>query len=212
MSRTADIITDFERQVSDVTELSSAEELSLLNRVYNKVCTSRPWEILKTSVDGALSGSGVDGMYITLPSDFAFFYENAQYTDNSEYSYATADRKVIYIGGNPYKIVNYGDRRKYLGSTGYCYLDLGANKVYFTGTPESSSYSMDYIKFPPAITASVAPIFPASYDDLFTYAMAFENEILELSPKATSYAQENRGLYNERLADLQYWNSNLISL
>ncbi len=42
-----EIITNFETQVDDMTELSSVEELTLLNKIYKKICVDRPWEFLK---------------------------------------------------------------------------------------------------------------------------------------------------------------------
>ena len=42
-----EIIAAFELKVDDSTELSTSEELALLNRVYQLVCDERPWEILK---------------------------------------------------------------------------------------------------------------------------------------------------------------------
>lgn len=200
------IITDFELQVSDVTELSSTEELALLNRIYQKICSDRPWEFLKTAASGTMSGSGVDGYYITIPSDFGFFYENNLMTDNSSRVGNNAAPKVIFVGPtlDPYQIINYGDRRQYLGKTGYCYVDLANSKIYFTGTPTSTTYAMDYIKIPPLLATSDYPIFNGKFHDIITFAMATDNEILQLSPKATSYAPENQAKYQSYLLDMQY--------
>lgn len=207
-----EIITTFELIVNDVTELSTSEELALLNRIYSKICTERPWEFLKTSATGTMSGSGVDGMYITLPSDFSFFSENYQYTDNTISPQNNASPRVIFVGTaySPYFLVNYSDRRQYLGSTGYAYLDLANSKIVFTGTPVSSTYSYDYIKVPTALVGATSPVFPSRFHDMIAFGMASENDILQLSPKATSYAQENQSKYNSYLVDMAYWNSNLI--
>lgn len=43
----SEIIAKFELYVDDSTELSTQEELDLLNKVYQKVADDRPWEILK---------------------------------------------------------------------------------------------------------------------------------------------------------------------
>lgn len=207
-----EIITNFELQVSDMTELSSAEELYILNRVYNKVMTARPWEISKTSSSGTISGSGVDSMYITLPSDFAYFSPNANYTDNT-YEYQGNNAPiVIFIGSNrtQYKVVNYSDRVQYLGKTGYAYLDLANSKIMFTGTPVSDTYLFDYIKYPTALTLGTSPVIPSIYHDIFVYGMAIEDSILQLSPKATSYAPENQAKYDSMMADLAFWNSQFL--
>lgn len=206
-----EIITKFELQVSDVTELSASEELYILNRVYNKVMSSRPWEVLKTSATGTMSGSGVDGYYITLPSDFSFFSINYQYTENTLSPQSNTVPAVIFIGTNytPYIIVNFSDRRQYLGKTGYAYLDLANSKIVMTGTPVSTTYSFDYIKVPAVLTAGDTPVIPTRFQDVLVFGMAVDNEILQLSPKAKSYAPENQAKYDSMLLDLAYWNSQL---
>lgn len=213
MATATEIITTFELQVNDITELSTSEELTLLNRIYQRVCNDRPWEFLKTSATGTMSGSGVDGFYITLPSDFGYFSENDQWTDNAISTQINSNSKVIYIGPAKavYQIVNYSDRYKYLGSTGYCYLDLANSKIVFTGTPVSTTYYMDYIKIPATLTGSSTPVIPTRFQDVLVYGMAAENEIIQLSPKAKSYAPEHLTLYNQYLADMALWNSRLIN-
>lgn len=209
-----EIITNFELQVSDMTELSSAEELYILNRVYNKVMTSRPWEISKTSSSGTMSGSGVDSMYITLPSDFAYFSPNANVTNNTYEYQGNAAPVVIFIGSGSsrtaYQVVNYSDRVQYLGKTGYAYLDLANSKIMFTGTPISSTYLFDYIKYPVALTLGTSPVIPSAYHDIFVYGMACEDSVLQLSPKATSYLPENTVKYESMMLDVAYWNSQLL--
>lgn len=205
----SEIITNFKLQVSDVTELSSAEGLYILNRVYNKVMSSRPWEILKTSVSGTMLGSGTDGMYITLPTDFSFFSINANYTQNTYEYQGNTSPAVIFVGTNrtAYQVVNYSDRVQYLGKTGFAYLDYANSKIYFTGTPVESTYLFDYIKVPAALTAGTSPIIPERFQDILVFGMATEDSILQLSPKATSYAPENQAKYESMLLDMAYWNS-----
>lgn len=200
------LITDFELQVNDITELSSTEELNILNRVNQKICSDRPWEFLKTSATGTMSGSGIDGYYITIPSDFGYFYENNLATNNTQTVNNNASPKVIYIGSNrtPYQIVNYSDRYQYLGKTGYAYVDLANSKIYFTGTPISTTYIMDYIKIPALLTTSDYPPFNGKFHDIIIFGMAVENDILQLSPKASSYKEENQRKYDEYLRDMQY--------
>jgi hypothetical protein len=209
-----EIIISFELQVSDVTELSSSEELSLLNRVYQKICADRPWEFLKKNETGNLSGSGSGGFYITIPDDFSFFYENNTYTENNASINNNTSPKVIFIGANftPYQIVNYGDRNKYIGQNGFCYLDISAGKIYFTGIPQETSYSMDYIKTPALLTLTDYPIFNGKFHDLIVFGMATASDVINLSPKATSYQKENETLYNQYLLDMQWHYSQMIQL
>jgi hypothetical protein len=211
MAIASQIITNFELQVSDITELSGAEELLILNRIYQRVCSERPWEFLKTSATGTMAGSGMDGSYISIPSDFAFFSSNFQYTDNTISPQNNAAPKVIFVGANysPTYLVNYSDRRQYRGSIGYAYLDLANDKIVFTGTPIQRTYDFDYLKVPPTLTASDTPLIPERFQDVLVYGMAAEDAVLQLSPKATSYAQENRALYAQYIIDMAYWNAQL---
>jgi len=209
----SEIITNFELQISDITELSTSEEYIVMNRVYQRVCSDRAWEFLKTALTGTLLGSGIDGFYITVPTDFSFFYDNYNWTDNSIAVQLNANPRVIYIGTNkaPYQVVNYSDRYKYLGNGGYCYLDLANNRIVFTGIPIATTYFMDYIKFPATLTASDTPVIPNRFQDILVYGMAVENDIVQLSPKAKSYAPENQALYENYLADLALWNAQLTN-
>lgn len=206
------LIPTFELQVSDMTELSTAEELSLFNRVYKRVCADRAWEFLKTTATGSVS-TDATGSYITIPSDFTYFAENKLYTDNTISYQGNATPKVIFIveGGTyaPYQVVNFSDRRQYINKSGYAYLDLADNKIRFTYPPVSGTYEFDYIKEPATVTLTDTIVIPSRFADIIPFGMALENDILQLSPKATSYAPENRAMYDKYLLDMQYWNAQL---
>lgn len=212
MSLASEIITTFEVIVDDVTELSTTEELALLNRVYFRACTERPWEFLKTENSGTLSGSGSDGFFITIPTDFSNFIEDDEWTDNTISTQLNSSPKVIFMGTDlaPYKIVNFSDRRKYLGDAGYAYLDLANDKIVFTGIPVSTTYTFDYIKVPAILTASDTPVIPTRFQDLLAYGMAAENDVIQISPKAKSYKDDNMAMYNAYIIDMAFWNANLI--
>jgi len=206
-----EIISMFELQVDDVTELSSVAELAVLNRVYFRICGNRPWEFLKTNATGNITVNGVTAE-ITLPSDFSHFYENYQYTDNAISTQINQAPKVVYVGTEmaPYYIVNYSDRNQYKNQGGVCYLDLANNKLVFPRVPTTSlTYSMDYIKVPAKITAATSPVFPERFQDILAFGMAVQNDIMQLSPKAKSYAGENKILHDEILAEMALWNANL---
>lgn len=208
-----EIIKSFELQVGDITELSDFEELSILNRVYQKVCSDRPWIFLRTPATGAVL-SDATGSYITMPSDFAFFAENTQYTNNAISSGNNADAKAIFIVANnsynPYQIVNYADRRQYFNKGGYAYLDYVNSIIRFTKPPINGTYEFDYIKVPANLTAASIPVIPNRFQDVLVYGMATQNDILQLSPKATSYFAENQSLYNQYITDIAYWNANML--
>jgi hypothetical protein len=208
------IITDFELQVADLTELSAAEELALLNRLYVRICALLPWEFLKTPATGTCS-TDATGAYITMPSDFAFFVENNQYTDNTQSYQNNAAAKVIFIGTSytPYQIINFSDRRQYRNMTGYAYLDLVNSVIRLTdpvtALPTSLVYEFDYIKVPAKLATSDYPAFPGRFHDMLTFAMAVDNEILQLSDKAKSYLAQNQTKYQEYLNDMKWWNNQL---
>lgn len=202
------IITGFELQVNDVTELSSTEELSILNRVYIKICVSRPWLFSIKASAGSISQDAT-GYYITKPDGFYSFIEDANFTQNNTSYQGNTNPKVIFVGTDltPYTIVNYMDRRQYRDKAGYAYLDLTADKIYFTGTPAQMTYEFDYVSVPELLTLTDYPIFPGQFHDMLEYAMAVENDILQLSEKARSYQKENQEKLDENYTNMAYWNA-----
>lgn len=206
-----EIIETFELQVNDVTELSTSEELGILNRVYQRISGSRPWEFLKTSVTGTIL-SDATSYYITLPDDFRFLCEDAAFTDNTLAYQGNSNPKVIFVTSpdgtlNPYRVVNYSDRRQYRNNSGIAYLDLAGNKIRFSYTPVYLTYDFDYVKKPAQLTANDYPVFPGEYHDMLAYYMAVENDILQLSEKARSYSTENADKANTDFKSMCYWNS-----
>ena len=201
-----EIISKFNLYVDNSTELSVAEESDLFEKIVKKIAMDRPWEALKTQASGSILFDGTN-YYITLPTDFAFFTENNQSTDN-------ASPKVIFVGSNysPYQIINFSDRRQYRNSDGYAYLDLANSKIVFTGNPSGngSTYEFDYCKVPADSGLTDTPSFPpARFHDLIAHLMAVEENIIEQFPKAQSYAPENQTQADKIFKDLCYWNSQL---
>jgi hypothetical protein len=200
---TAEIISKFELYVDDATELSSTEELDLANKIYQKVCSYRPWEFLKKTATGTI----VSGE-ITLPTDFAYVATNSQSTDpNVEQDTVTAP-KVVFVGTDlaPYRIVNFSDRRQYKEQN-VCYIDPSDSKIKFIVTPTQTSYEFDYIKVPSDLIVGTSPIFPARFHDIIVHGMASEDYIIQQFDKAKAYIQENAVKYSSILADMSYWNA-----
>lgn len=204
----AQIITAFELQVDDLTELSSAEELQILNRIYQRICAMMPWEFLKDFDSGSTS-SDATSTYIDIPNDFAYFVENYQPTQTFEQVYSNASPKVVYVGTDyePWQIVNWSDRRRYRNQSGICYYDRPNSKIRFTATPNSSTYEFDYVKTPDDLTTSDTPLLPGQFHDMLSYAMAVEQDIVDKSEKARSYAAENNAKFQEDLRQMRYWNA-----
>ena len=87
------IITRFQLYVDDGTELSTSEELDLLNKIYREVWTDRPWEFSKKSFSGVINGTT-----ISLPTDFAYACENARYTDIDQNNYVrNSVPKIVWV-------------------------------------------------------------------------------------------------------------------
>lgn len=203
----SELITRFELQVDDSTELSSSESLSILNRVYHKVLTDRPWEFLKKAHTGT-TVSGQD--YIALPSDFQYLSVNSNYTNTSGNE---ARLPVVFVGPNydEYKVVSWSDRRQYRDEDNVCYIDIVNSRLYFAKTPTSAkSVEFDYIYMPDDLTTATSPVFPARFHEILVYGMAVDDSVIQQSDKAKSYAGENNQKFMGIMDDMAYWNANLI--
>lgn len=208
MATTQNIIDTFELLVGDTTELSSAEELSLAEKIYRKVLSNRPWEFLKKEFSGTTTGATT----VTLPTDFAYLADNYNYTDNTIETVQRSRPCVVFVGTNyqPYRVVNWSDRRQYRNNSNVCWIDIVNGNLEFSVAPASGqTVSFDYIYNPAALTTSSAPVFPSTYYDIIAYGMAVDDMAMQLFDKARSYAKENELKYQSYLADMAYYNSQL---
>lgn len=204
----AQIIAKFELYYDDGTALSSQEELDLLNKIYQKVCANRPWEFLRNPFTGTQATSVP---YIALPTNFGFLFQNHNYTDQSY----TSDRPVIFVGTSftPYEVVSYADRRQYRNQDGYAYIDIVNSRLYFTLQPTSAqSVEFDYANVPATLSTDDTPVFPSRFHDIIYHGMIVDQNMIEMTDKGKSYAQENQVQYTQYLHDLAYWNSQLIQM
>lgn len=205
-----DIITAFELQVGDTTDLSSVEELALLNKKYKAWARAKPWEITKKAASGTTS-TDPNVAYISIPADFAFFVANRNHTDESWY----ANRPVVFIGANydPYYVVSWSDRRQYRGRSNVCYLDLANSRLVFETAPAAgSAYEFDYHSVPADLTLSTSPVFPSDFAWYLVHAMAADDFVVQLFDKNKSYADENTAKANAYMGDMNYWNANLVQM
>lgn len=200
---TSDIIQKFELQLDDSTELSSSEELDLANKIYQKVCSYRPWEFLKKTATGTIASG-----QISLPTDFAYVSTNAQSTEPSVADSTDTAPKVVYVGSNltPYPIINFSDRRQYANKN-VCYIDPSDSKIKFIVDPGSTSYEFDYIKVPADLTLSTSPIFPARFHDIIVYGMAADDYVIQQSDLTKGLLQANQRQYDEVLRNMSYANA-----
>lgn len=201
----SEIITQFEMQTDDTTELSSTEELTVLNRVYRKILNDRPWEFLKKAFTGTIGSDGT----VALPDDFKYVIQNGNYTDASY----IAVRPVVFVGSNyaAYQVVSWSDRRQYRDQDGYCYVDIvNSNLVFTTTTQAGAAIEYDYIYNPDDVAIDTSPVFPSRFHDILVYGMQVDDNIIQQSDKAKSYAGENQNKYKSVFDDLTYWNAQLI--
>lgn len=195
--------------MDDTSDLSSAEEEALFDKIYLKVMSQRPWQICRVPFNGTMSTSVP---YIALPSDFAFLTANGNYTENNAYA---AAGPVVFVGPayTPYTVVSYADRRQYVNKGGYAYIDIVNSRLVFTKQPDQAlAVEFDYCKVPATLLTSESPIFPARFHDVIYHGMCIDDFVIQQSDKAKSYATENAALMKGIMTDMEYWDAQLIQL
>lgn len=166
------IITQFRIYADlEVGDISSAEELALLNASYTELQVSRLWNWLKKFT--ALSFTGD---VATLPADFRSL------------SY---DRTVWHNQYTQYPIRSYDERR---GTTVGFHLD--GNTIIKNGI-DGTGLELDYIRSAPVLTLSDTPLFASAYHDMLARHMASRLDINEQMEKGRTYASENLSIYND---------------
>lgn len=183
--------------MDDSSELSSAEELNLLNEGYNVLQLDRAWEWNKGEHTGTQSTTLP---YIDLPSDFRYFVPNADSGNNY------GNISVAYVGSDfaEYPIVSFSKRRNYRNMDGYAYLDLANNRLQFTKQPTSAkSVEFDYVMKAPALTLDSSPLFNEIHHEILAYWMAANFDPIQLTAKAESYQRENEVRYMQKLELMQ---------
>jgi len=176
----AQIISRYQLLVDDASELSSDEELDLLNEVYGEIQDDRPWEWLRVTATGTTSTSVP---YIALPTDFKYIMPNQ---DNES---------VVFVGTDfvEYKVVSYSRRREFRNQDGFVYIDIPNFRLYFTLQPiTAKTIEYEYIKVAAALTTATSPLFRAGLHSILAYAMAERLPSIEQADKITSYAPENQ--------------------
>ncbi len=209
-----EIIARFELQVNDLTELSTQEELNLLNEIYQDICSERPWRFLVTPATGALAYDGATGLwYITVPEDFSMFSENYGWTENNTSNDIDQMQVVVFVGvsRSVYRMVNYADREQYVGNGSVCYHDQNTGRIWFPVAPQDTSlYAFDYIRVPEDLELDDSPIFPARFHTMFQYAMAVDDFILQLSPKANTFLPANNAKFEKKKSSMEFWDASQL--
>lgn len=196
----SEIITEFELYNGDTTELSSAEELNLLNKIYHEVAGGHAWLILNKESTGTLSTTVP---YVSLPTRFKSVANTTVYDGHD---------KFIYVNKAPFKVIPFSERRQYEDVSGYAYIDLATSRLYLTAQPTTAySYSFDYSEYPADLTLSDSPVFPARLHSVFSHLMAVDDDILQRFPKGDSYIGEHKSRAEDLLNRLRSWNFELAN-
>lgn len=207
MATASQIITDFNLYIDDMTELSSTEELALLNRVYKNIASMKAWELFKKAHAGTTSTSLP---YIELPSDFAFLTQNYNYTETASNA---GENPVIFVGSTykPYKVVSWSDRRQYRDQDNVCYIDIVDSRLYFAKQPTvAEAVEFDYIYTPADLTTGDTPVIPTRFQPMIFHAMCIDDFIIQMSDKAKSYQREHEAKFKSYYDDMCMWNARLI--
>lgn len=211
----SEIISRFNLQIDDSSELSDSETLSLANEVYNEICDDRPWEWLKATFSGSTSTTLP---YIALPSDFKQIQPNYAGLNNGSFNnlgvpqgyrpsaYANlANRAVVFVGTtlSPYVIIPQSEKRNYLNQDNYAYIDTVNSRLVFTLQPTSvKTVSYDYIKIATDIAIGTSPLFRSGFHKIIPYGMASKFNPIEITDKANSYQRENQDTFDSLLSDM----------
>lgn len=195
---TSNIIARYNVQVDDASQLSTDEELALANEIYVDIANDRPWEWLRaTATDTTLTSVP----YVSLPADF------------KEMTLNKWNESVVFVGDDysEYKVIPFASRRDYRNTSGFCYVDVPNQRLYFTLQPtEAKAIEYDYIKRPAALTVGTEPLVTTDqFGNLIAYGMASKFNNIEQSEKGSSYQEENQREYYKILSDLRMEDVNI---
>ncbi len=200
MKTIADTIKKFELYLDDTSELSTSEELALAQKVYDDICASNDWEVLKKEAKGITT---LDSPFILLPEDFSHMALVETTNDFGKY---------VFLGNKALRLVNWSERRQYQGSVGFCYIDMNQRRLYFTEQPQGQEYSFDYFSIPEALKLDGFMVFPERFESILFHGMCVDGYIIQQFDKARSYADENQEKYNKKLEEMKLWNASLLNL
>ena len=186
-----DIISNFNTYTDDMSQLSAAQEYSLLNKKYREVCNWREWEFLRTAASVTIASNE-----IALPSDFKILAE-----DFTDHGHRGGSRFMFWVGNIPYSIINMKDRRTH---TTLSYIDVAGKKIVCQDLNISGDAEFDYLKRVTALTVDTSPIFDADFHEVLYHMMAIDHEIIDQSEKARSMRGEHNSAIKTYKEDMTY--------
>lgn len=194
---TTEITKKFEILTDDQTELSTDEEVFFADKVLRSVYQKNQWEFLRKKATGSFTGGYID-LAVVAP-DFDTLMAN--YSDNEDSSFP--DTIVIYVGGNPYRLVPMGGRTN---QSQIAYVDLVNKRIYIQGVT-SGSFEFDYKHRPATLTGASTPVLPEDFHPMIAYGMAIDDELIQKTEKGRSNYTEYSAKFAEYLTDLKSYNA-----
>lgn len=190
------LITEYERLMDDLSELSTLETERLFDKIYEKVIVSRPWEHTKKEY----SAVGP----VTIPDDFLYLVQN---NSSSLTTQDYAEGAVVFVDSKPVTIVSFSERNK--NQRNSAYVDLRNNTMVFTESVAGKTVSFDYHALFPALTSEESPFFPV-HQYVIPHGMCVDTFQAMQTEKGKSYAEEHNRQYMYYLGQLALWNARLI--
>jgi hypothetical protein len=195
------IIKRFELYTDDTTELSTSEELDLLNDKLREIYEEKDWEFLRKTFSGTTESDGS----ILLPSDFDDLMVNHSSDDTSEFP----NEKVIYSGDKKsiYRVIPIGNRNKYINDSSVCWVDRVNSKIDFNKSIGSgASVEFDYKQAPDDLIISNTPILPTQFHKMIVFSMLVDDDIIQKSDRPN--VNINQAKYDNFMRKLNQYNAN----
>jgi hypothetical protein len=198
------ILNSFHIFTDDMSELSTEEEIVVLNKAVQTILNDRQWEFMRKTYTGSVANSE-----ITIPSDFNMFMPN--FNDNTEVNYPL--QSVVYISNDKTKYmphIPYGSRNQKQGA----YIDKQNGKIKFTeiltnGTQIEFDYN--YTPVPISTINDTIPL-PQEVHHYLGQIMAIDDDIIQKSEKARSNIDQNNKALAQLMSDLRRINTRYLNI
>jgi len=188
-----------------MTELSTDDELFLANKINRDIYIEQDWEFLRKNQTGVTDSNGE----IPVPIDFEKFMQNYSKEETKDEG-SLPDTCVVFISGNPYKIIPAGSKNLYVGDA-VCYYDSLTRTIKFpTSVGVGANYEFDYKYIPVDLELTDSPLFSYNVHQIIFYGMLIDDEIIQKVEKARSFMNVNSAMYNKYLSKLKLIDASLF--
>lgn len=190
------IIDDFRTLIDSQDDLSDEAVLDIAQQVIDIIINDRDWNFLRKTATGTLTTSDIE---YDLPTDFRGLTEN--YEDCNGFP-----QRILFVDTTfeRYHWINMSQRRNFIDSNGYAYIDLRQKKFVLTKLEQNSRiFEYDYFYNPDDITLITSPIIPINFHAAISKLMAVLWADIDQTDRSFSYAAENNIEFQNYLADMQ---------